>query len=286
MRTLIVKNKYAVRKNNHWVKCLVFISFIFSVTNAYAGQTVNEILNEYYPIYNEAKQCRGIMANNGSSDGEGTLYQNGYCIKIDRQLKVQAKQGTRLYISVIGDIGFNEDGSEAYGAHVFSGLVGMFVLKPQGSGWEVESANPAMNAGASGKGLKDWKLIQVAPDKWGFINIHSDSHWVHSGSAFVLLTPYKSNIRRSWVEAKYEHSNGGSGSAGGCSNPDASTCTLLKAKLGVDKKTIINGFYPLEITLNGFEDDKVYKNQVYLIKYQPRLGYQVPNDYPMKDVSF
>ena len=50
MRTLIVKNKYAIRKNNYWVKCLVFISFIFSVTNAYAGQTVNEILNEYYPI--------------------------------------------------------------------------------------------------------------------------------------------------------------------------------------------------------------------------------------------
>ena len=171
-----MKNKYAIRKNNYWAKCLAFIFVLFSVTNAYAGQTVNEILNEYYPIYNETKQCRGIMANNGSSDGEGTLYQNGYCIKIDRQLKVQAKQGTRLYISVIGDIGFNEDGSEAYGAHVFSGLVGMFVLKPQGSGWEVESANPAMNAGASGKGLKDWKLIQVAPDKWGFINIHSDSH--------------------------------------------------------------------------------------------------------------
>ena len=259
---------------------------LMSLSNVASAKTVNEIIKEYYPIYNETKQCQGLMANDGSSGGEGTLYQSGYCIEIDRQLKVETRQGTRLYVSVIGDIGFNEDGSEAYGAHVFSGLVGMFVLKPQGSGWEVESANPAMNAGASGKGLKKWKLIQVAPDKWGFTNIHSDSHWVHSGSAFILLTPDKDNIRRSWIEAKYEHSNAGSGSAGSCSNPDADTCTLLKAKLGVDKKTIINGFYPLEITLNGFEDDKVYKNQVYLIKYQPRLGYQVPNDYPMKDVSF
>ncbi len=259
---------------------------LMSLSNVASAKTVNEIIKEYYPIYNKAKQCQGILANNGSSDGEDTLNQSGYCIEVDRQLKVETKQGTRLYISVIGDIGFNKDGSEAYAAHVFSGLVGMFVLKPQGSGWEVESANPAMNAGSFGKGLKDWKLIQVAPDKWGFINIHSDSHWVHSGSAFILLTPDKSNIRRSWIEAKYEHSNGGSGSAGGCSNPDASACTLLKAKLGVNKKTIINGFYPLEITLNGFEDDKVYKNKVYIIKYQPRLGYQVPNDYPMKDVSF
>ena len=264
----------------------VGVIMLMSLSNVASAKSVNEIIKEYYPIYNETKQCRGIIANDGSSNGEGTLYQSGYCIKIDRQLRVETKQGTRLYISVIGDIGFNEDGSEAYGAHVFSGLVGMFVLKPQGSGWEIEYANPAMNAGASGEGLKDWKLIQVAPDKWGFINIHSDSHWVYSGSAFILLTPDKSNIRRSWIEAKYEHSNGGSGSAGGCSNPDASACTLLKAKLGVNKKTIINGFYPLEITLNGFEDDKVYKNKVYIIKYQPRLGYQVPNDYPMKDVSF
>ena len=264
----------------------VGVIMLMSLSNVASAKSVNEIIKEYYPIYNETKQCRGIIANDGSSNGEGTLYQSGYCIKIDRQLRVETKQGTRLYISVIGDIGFNEDGSEAYGAHVFSGLVGMFVLKPQGSGWEIEYANPAMNAGASGEGLKDWKLIQVAPDKWGFINIHSDSHWVYSGSAFILLTPDKSNIRRSWIEAKYEHSNAGSGSAGGCSNSDASTCTLLKAKLNVNKNTVINGFYPLEITLNGFEEDKVYKNQVYLIKYQPRLGYQVPNDYPMKDVSF
>ncbi|WP_333614976.1 hypothetical protein [Psychrobacter sp.] len=259
---------------------------LMSLSNVTSAKSVNEIIKEYYPIYNKTKQCQGIMANDGSSGGEGTLYQSGYCIEIDRQLEMETKKGKRLYVLVIGDISFNEDGSEAYGAHVFSGLVGMFVLKPQGSGWEVESANPAMNAGASGKGLKGWKLIQVAPDKWGFINIHSDSHWVHSGSAFVLLTPDDSSIRRSWVEAKYEHSNAGSGSAGSCSNPDADTCTLLKAKLGVNEKMIINGFYPLEITLNGFEDDKVYKNQVYMIKYQPRLGYQVPNDYPMKDVSF
>ena len=289
MRTLIVKNKYAIRKNNHWVKCLVFISFIFSVTNAYAGQTVNEILNEYYPIYNEAKQCRGIMANNGSSDGEGTLYQNGYCIKIDRQLKVQAKQGTRLYISVIGDIGFNEDGSEAYGAHVFSGLVGMFVLKPQGSGWEVESANPAMNAGAFGKGLKGWKLIQVAPDIWGFINIHSDSHYIQSFSEYVLMTPdpKSKKVIYSHIAAKATTENNPIAPSGCSKDRKVEYCTLLKAKLNIDKTTLINGFYPLEITISGHKynyngsEKKTYNNQVYKIKYEPKKGYQKPKDYPL-----
>ncbi|WP_201560502.1 hypothetical protein [Psychrobacter sp. NC44] len=286
----MVKNKYAVRKNNHWVKCLVFISFIFSVTNAYSGQTVNEILNEYYPIYNETKQCRGIIANNGSSDGEGTLYQNGYCIKVDRQLKVQAKQGTRLYVSVTGDIGFNEDGSEAYGAHVFSGLVGMFVLKPQGSGWEVESANPAMNAGSSGKALKDWKLIQVAPHIWGFINIHSDSHYIQSFSEYVLMTPdpKSKKVIYSHIAAKATTENNPIALSGCSKDRKVEYCTLLKAKLNIDKTTLINGFYPLEITINGHKYNydaskkNTYNNQVYKIKYEPKKGYQVTKDYPLQ----
>ena len=44
-----MKNKYAISKNSHWVKCLAFIFLIFSVTHVYAAQTVDEILNEYYP---------------------------------------------------------------------------------------------------------------------------------------------------------------------------------------------------------------------------------------------
>ena len=280
-----IKDGYFNIRRNNLAKCLVFILLILNINNVYAA-TVDEILDTYYPIYNEIKQCRGIIANNGSTIDEGVYLKSGYCIAVDRQLKVQTKQGKRLYVLVIGNVSFHKEGGNDSGSHADTGLVGMFVLRPKDDGWEVEYANPVMNAGSSGQGLKDWKLIQVAPDKWGFINIHSDSHWVYSGSAFILLTPDKGNIIRNWIEAKYEHSNAGTGSAGGCSNLDASTCTLLKAKLGVNKNTIINDFYPLKMTVNGFEDDKVYKNKVYIIKYQPLLGYQVPNDYPMKDLSF
>ncbi len=279
-----------VVKSNVWVKNLVFTFLILSVTHAYAGQTVNEIIKEYYPIYNKAKQCRGIIANDGSSNGEGTLYQSGYCIKIDRQLRVETKQGTRLYISVIGDIGFNEDGSEAYGAHVFSGLVGLFVLKPRGSGWEVEYANPAMNAGASGKGLKDWKLIEVAPDKWGFMNIHSDSHYNQSFSEYVLMTPdpKSKKVIDSHIAAKATTENNPIAPSGCSKDRKVEYCTLLKAKLNIDKTTLINGFYPLEITVNGHEynydgsEKKTYNNQVYKIKYEPKKGYQAPKDYPIQ----
>ena len=263
---------------------------LMSLSNVASAKSVNEILNEYYPIYNEAKQCRGIIANNGSSSGEETPHQSGYCIEIDRQLEVRTKQGKRLYISVIGDVAFHENGAAAYSSHADTGLVGMFVLKPQGSGWEVEYANPVMNAGASGAGLKDWKLIQVAPDTWGFINIHSDSHYNQSFSEYILMTPDSKSrkIIDSHIAAEVEYYNESTAPSGCSKDRKVEYCTLLKAKLNIDKTTLINGFYPLEITVNGHEYNydaskkNTYNNQVYTIKYEPKKGYQAPKDYPLQ----
>ncbi|MGP4119819.1 hypothetical protein ACT3N8_08385 [Psychrobacter aquimaris] len=254
-----------------------------------SAKSVNEIIKDYYPIYNKAKQCQGIIANNGSSSGEETPHQSGYCIEIDRQLEVRTKHGKRLYISVIGDVAFHESGAASYSSHADTGLVGMFVLKPQGSGWEVEYANPAMNTGASGEGLKDWKLIQVAPDKWGFINIHSDSYYVQSFSEYVLMTPdpKSKKVIDSHIAAKATTENNPIAPSGCSKARKVEYCTLLKAKLNIDKTTLINDFYPLEITVNGHEynynssEKKTYNNQVYKIKYEPKKGYQKPKDYPL-----
>lgn len=259
-------------------------------TSLYASDasaaTVNEILVEYYPIYYEPKQCQGIIANNGSSDGEGTNYQSGYCIKVDRQLQVDAEQGKRLYILVIGDVAFDEKGGEASGSHADTGLVGMLVLKSEGKGWAVEYANPAMNAGSFGSGLEDWKLIQVGPDKWGFINVHSDSHGIQSFSEYVLLTPDPENggIIDNHITAKATMENN-TLSSSSCGDRSIDHCTFLKAKLGVDNSKIVNGFYPLTITVNGHEYNyggskkKTFKDEAYRIHYQPKIGYKVPENY-------
>ncbi len=170
----------------------------------------------------------------------------------------------------------------------------MFVLKPQGLGWEVEYANPAMNAGASGEGLKDWKLIQVAPDKWGFINIHSDSHYIQSFSEYVLMTPdpKSKKVIDSHIAAKATTENNPIAPSGCSKDRKVEYCTLLKAKFNIDKTTLINGYYPLEITVNGHEDNyngsekKTYNNQVYKIKSEPKKGYQAPKIIHYSDVTY
>ena len=263
---------------------------LMSLSNVASAKSVNEIIKEYYPIYNKAQQCQGIMANNGSRIDEDVYLKSSYCIKIDRQLEVKTKQGKRLYVVVIGEVSFNKEGGNDSGSHADTGLVGMFVLKPQGSGWEVEYANPVMNAGASGAGLKDWKLIQVASDKWGFINIHSDSHYNQSFSEYILMTPDSKSrkIIDSHIAAEVEYYNESTAPSGCSKDRKVEYCTLLKAKLNIDKTTLINGFYPLEITVNGHEYNydaskkNTYNNQVYTIKYEPKKGYQAPKDYPLQ----
>lgn len=165
----------------------------------------------------------------------------------------------------------------------------MLVLKPAGSSWEVEYANPAMNAGSFGNGLKDWKLIQVAPDMWGFINVHSDSHGSASFSEYVLLTPEPKSkkVIDSHIGAEVEYYNESTAPSGCSKNRAVKYCTLLKAKFDINKATTSNSFYPLKITVNGYEYNydgskkKTYKNNVYEIKYTPKVGYKASNGYPL-----
>ena len=265
-----MKNKYAVRKNNHWVKCLVFISFIFSVTNAYAGQTVNEILNEYYPIYNEAQQCQGIIAPSGPYNGlTGEREFTGYCIEIDRQRVLETDKGKRLYIVVKGNASFNEDGEalEYTDTRFDSGLVGMFVLKPKGEGWQVESANPTMNAGSNGLGLGGWDLEQFATNTWGFINEHGDTHQGYYSDSLVILTPSGSGITQSWIGMDHNNED-----VGKCEE-NMSECDNSKTTFTIDSHKTVNGFYPLELTINGRTKGKVYTDFVYRIHYQKDKGY-------------
>ena len=257
--------------------CLSF-GLLGFVTNASAADSVMDILKPYYPIYNEALGCHGAIAPSGSVSGlTREPYMTGYCIDIDRQKVIETDKGKRLYILITGDVSFDEDGKEVLRGHGASGLVGMFVLKPKGEGWQVESANPTMNAGSNGLGLGDWDLEQFATNTWGFINEHGDTHQGYYSDSLVILTPSGSGITQSWIGINFNNEN-----AGKCED-DMSECDDVKATFTVDSSRVVNGFYPLELTINGRTKGKVYTDFVYRIHYQKDKGYIEPNDYPLKD---
>ena len=276
------KEVFKMFKSNLGLLSLRKVAFLITVTlicgTASAADSVMDILKPYYPLYNEALGCHGAIAPSGSVNGlTREPYMTGYCIDIDRQKVIETDKGKRLYILITGDVSFDEDGEEVLRGHADSGLVGMFVLKPKGEGWQVESANPTMNAGSNGLGLGGWDLEQFATNTWGFINEHGDTHQGYYSDSLVILTPSGSGITQSWIGINFNNEN-----AGKCED-DMSECDDVKATFTVDSSRVVNGFYPLELTINGRTKGKVYTDFVYRIHYQKDKGYIEPNDYPLKD---
>ena len=250
-------------------------------TNTSAADSVMDILKPYYPLYNEALGCHGAIAPSGSVNGlTREAYMTGYCIDIDRQKVIETDKGKRLYIVMKGNASFNEDGEalEYTDTRFDSGLVGMFVLKPKGEGWQVESANPYMNAGSNGLGLSGWDLEQFATNTWGFINEHGDTHQGYTSTSFVILTPNGRGIMENWIGAGFD--SDGSDSCGG---KGQRLCNDRSADLEIDTSKTVNGFYPLKLTVNGYNQGKTYKNSIFSINYQKNKGYIEPNEYPLKD---
>lgn len=99
--------------------------------------------------------------------------------------------------------------------------------------------------------------------------------------------PKSKKVIDSHIAAKATTENNPIAPSGCSKDRKVEYCTLLKAKFNIDKTTLINGYYPLEITVNGHEDNyngsekKTYNNQVYKIKSEPKKGYQAPKDYPL-----
>lgn len=243
-----------------------------------SAKTVNDIIKAYYPIYNETQQCQGVIAPSGSVNGlTREPYLTGYCIDIDRQKVVETDEGKRLYVLVKGDASFNKDGEALnYDDTRFnSGLVGMFVLKPKGSSWEVESVNPTMNAGSFGQGLSNWHLKRFAPNAWGFLNKHSSAIQGYYSDYLVILIPDEGDIRESWIGIDYNNED-----IGKCEE-DLLECDNVETAFTIDNRKTVNGFYPLELTLNGLVKGKKYNNATYHINYQKGKGYIPPNDYPL-----
>ncbi|MGO2339498.1 MAG: hypothetical protein ACTH5M_02725 [Psychrobacter sp.] len=265
---------------------IISLRFFFSfallgfATNTSAADSVMDILKPYYPLYNEALQCHGAIAPSGSVSGLTREPDTaGYCIDIDRQKVVETDKGKRLYILVTGDVSFDENGDEVLRGHADSGLVGMFVLKPKGRGWQIESANPYMNAGNYGLGLGGWDLEKFAPNTWGFVNEHSDTHQGYTSTSYVVLTPKGHGIIENWIGAGFDSE--GSDSCGG---QGQRLCNDRTANLDIDTSKTVNGFYTLKLTVDGYNKGKNYKDSAYYIKYQKDKGYQETKDYPLKDI--
>ncbi len=231
---------------------------LFAVTPAFAGQSVKQLMNKYYSPVNKSTNCRYIIGGNTNEKK---------CMKVKKAKQVKTKYGKRLYLLMTGNA------VESSG-HVATGVVGMFVLAPDGKNkWKVVSAKPKMNIGSWGEAPTDWTFRKFAPNKWGFLATTGYGMGGQFTEGFNILTPSGKSIKHNLIMASDNFDN--------CELSKVA-CYDLSAKIKINRSKIVNGYYPLILTVNGkSETGKRYKNRKYQATYKKGKGYTTPKNYPI-----
>ncbi len=160
-------------------------------------------------------------------------------------------------------------------ARAYGGLVGMFVFAPDGNNkWKVISAKRKIEMGSSGYAPTDWTFHKFAPNKWGFLSTTSYGMGGQFTEAFNILTPNSKSIKHNML---MKH-----GSFDNCELSKVA-CYNLSAKIKINRNKVVNGYYPLILTVNGYDNEtgKKYKNRKYQATYKKSKGYTTPKNYPL-----
>lgn len=254
---------------------MVLATISFLPTLAFAAQSVDEILDHYYSGYDKEEDCR----TTSRFDDDYKSYQK-YCMKYNIQKTVDTDKGKRLYMLAHG---YNFEWSTS---GLREEVVGLFVLKPDenGNGWDIETAKPVIRATMNGSEEGKWTFHQFAPNTYGFLTTGSVGGGGASIGQFNIIIPNGKSVVYNNIGSESNNL-----ATAGCENKKFYgkniKCEDLSATIEIDRSTVINGFYPLDLTLNGKDiKGKIYKNKVYRINYQKEKGYVEPNNYPLKDL--
>ncbi len=270
-------------------KSILYMTLFFAASTVQA-QTPQQIVQKFYPKYSQKYQCYQV---NVKDNGQ-------YCVRQTKSETRQTAQGKLMYLLFTGNA-FNFEKGVADGAHVQSGLAGVFVLKQTGNDWKLLAAQPHGWAGSFGNApeAKSWSFHEFGKDKWGFLTLHGDVHNGYAGSAYQLFVhDGAKKITKSSITAEAENT----GALGDCSenfykgrkNTAAERRKCLselynlssKIKILKDGKTSA-GFYPLQLTVSGFDGSKKYTNKVFIATYNSaKEYYSTPKDYPLADKDF
>ena len=270
-------------------KSILCMALFFTAATVQA-QTPQQIVQKLYPKYSQKYGCYRV-----SVKGRGE-----FCVRQTKSETRQTVQGKLTYLLFTGDV-FDFEKGEADGAHVQSGLAGVFVLKQTGNNWKLLAAQPYGWAGSFGNApdAKYWSFHEFGQNKWGFLTQHSDVHQGYAGTAYLLFVhDGAKKIIESGINADADNA----GALGNCAenlyedrkNTAAERRKCLgklyslssKIKILKDGQTSA-GFYPLQLTVSGFDGAKKYQNTAFIFNYNAAKGhYSTPKGYPLADKQF
>lgn len=233
----------------------------------------DKALTDHYD-YNTQAQCY-LYSEEYLNEGE--YRYSHFCMEVDL---VDSKiiNGSRyIYVATKGDqVGFN--GGDVYENDCpgCAGINGFFIYKDSG-GYYTKIAQGYGGGGGWGKGLDDWQLRQFAPNVWGFL---AENEFCQQGicvTYFYIAMPQGNQVVSGEIESGYNTENAGY-ERGDVGYSD------LEAALVIDQRRTVNGFYPLQLIVDGNNKGrKRYNKAVYTAIYEPSQGrYITPKNYPLR----
>ncbi|WP_107997084.1 hypothetical protein [Neisseria cinerea] len=268
---------------------VLFLALGFAAAAAQA-KTPQQIVQESYPKYSQKYQCYRV---NIKDSGE-------YCVRQIKSETRQTAQGRLMYLLFAGNVFDFKNGNES-GAHVQNGMAGIFVLKQADGGWKLLASQPHSWAGSFGIApeAKDWSFHEFGKDRWGFMTKYSDVHHGYSGAAYRLFVHNGAGkITDSTLFAEADNE----GALGDCSEnryedrentaEERRECQKARYSLSSTIKVLEigkpnAGFYPIRLTVSGFDGFKTYNGDAFVSSYNAASGrYSMPKGYPLKDKEF
>lgn len=262
----------------------LFLAAVLGLSTTADAHTVEHLIRQFYPQYSARNHCYRV------EDKE----QGSYCVTLQKSETRTTSQGTFMYLAFGGNhFSFSENQED--GSHANTGLVGIFVLKQSSANdWQLQAALPKSFVGAFGQAPQAWTLHEFGPGKWGFLTTHSDMHQGFSGSHFVIFAhDGGKKILTSWLGKTFGNTGAYGDHCEVMETPaERKQClaklTELDSTIKIQRdKPAENGFYPLQLSVSGFQGHRRFHHQDFTVRYDPRTRqYQPPRNYPLKDTDY
>lgn len=258
------------------------------------AQTPEQIVQRHYRNYSQQHRCFRASPSDAEL-GYNADYGGEFCMHQTKREIRQTAQGRLMYLLYTGDR-FDFGKGESTGGRVQSGLAGIFVLKQVRGGWQLLAAKPYIEIGTYGVApeAKYWSFRQFGRARWGFMTPMSYlSHGYASSEILIFTHNGASKVSESRITTKtnngYILDNCRTNRDTGQPNTPAERqkCRGEWHKLSASFRIMPHarptaGFYPLQLTISGFDGFKRYHNQTFLIHYNAaQESYVEPRTYPL-----
>lgn len=175
--------------------------------------------------------------------------QERYCTHVDHADFIEMRGERRFYMIAVGDMLDSE--GQASGTHAETGRVAAFVVTLSNGRPMMVAYDTKIDIGTFGRAPRDWQLMQVGAEHWGWKNTSGTCHQGYCTSDYYVLSDRQTNIKNlTAFSATIDD-------LGAClTKACESRATTISTELSFDSRDKERQHFPIRIELRGMDQGK------------------------------